>query len=294
MGGLEAEAFCMIKCPICQNESSILKPFAERGSEKLDLCRCKSCEQEFLHPYPSDEWLTEEYSQYYVKRQAGSTGDKVDYFYGLFQSLGLKFQNSKVLEFGPGEGDAIQALLKLGNPSQITVVERNDEANSLLTRFECNHFNMFLEEYLETEKEKFDYIFLFDVLEHLKDPVGVLKKIQENCLNPRGLVVATFPVADSLSRKVLKGLWPQFKVEHLQYFSQRSIAEMARASNLNLVQNEVLYKKLSAGYLLNVGKGFGPKKFQSITRGVDKVTPSQLKKLNVTLGYGERLVLFQN
>lgn len=284
----------MITCPICQNSSVTLKPFAKRGSESLDLCRCQSCAQEFLHPFPSNDWLAEEYSQYYVKRQAGSTGDKIGYFYELFQSLGLKFDGRKILEFGPGEGDAIQAVLGLGKPAQITLVERNDEANSLLSRFNCTHHNMFLEEYLEKADEKFDYVFLFDVLEHLKDPVEALRKIRQRSLNSRGLIVATFPVADSLSRKVLKNFWPQFKVEHLQYFTQNSIEEMAKSSGLKIVRNEVLYKKLSAGYLLNVGKGFGPKSFQNFSRSIDKLTPAPFKKLNLTLGYGERLVLFQN
>lgn len=284
----------MISCPICQKESSILKTFAKRGSEELDLCRCKNCQHEFLHPFPSNEWLAEEYSQYYVKRQAGETGNKVEYFHDLFRELALNFDERKILEFGPGEGDAIQAAYKIGKPAQVTVVERNDEANALLERLKCTHHNLFLEEYLKSADEKFDYIFLFDVLEHLKDPVAALGDIKSKCLNPRGIIVATFPVADSASRKVLKGMWPQFKVEHLQYFTQGSLGEISQRTGLSLVKNEVLFKKLSAGYLLNVGKGFGPAAFKALTRAADKMVPAPVKKLNVTLGYGERLVLFQN
>lgn len=285
----------IVNCPICHKTSKSLRPFAKRGAESLELYRCKSCEQEFLHPFPSDEWLTEEYSQYFQKRQSGTSGNKTDYFYDLFKSLALNFNDRSVLEFGPGEGDSIQALMKLGKPSQITLVERNDEANSLLSKYNCAHHNMFLEEYLSTnpDNKKFDYIFLFDVLEHLKNPVEVLKKIKEEKLNSGGFIVTTFPVADSFSRKILGNLWPQFKVEHLQYFSKKSIDEMAKASGLSINQNEVLFKKLSAGYLLNVGKGFGPDKFKALVQKVDKV-PGPWKKLNLTLGYGERLVLFAN
>lgn len=284
-----------VSCPICQEQSKLLRNFAERAGEKLDLYRCQKCEQEFLHPFPSDEWLGEEYSQYYQKRQAGNQGGKVEYFTGLLQSLGLDFNGRSVLEFGPGEGDAILAMTKLGTPSKITVVERNDEANALLEKLKCSHHNMFLEDYIKAnpDNEKFDYIFLFDVLEHLKDPVKVLQNLKERKLSSRGIVIATFPVADSLSRKFLGNFWPQFKVEHLHYFTNKSIEEMASKSSLHLIKNEVLVKKLSAGYLMNVGKGFGPPAFKSVTKAVDKVIPSPLKKMNISMGYGERLVLLQ-
>ncbi|MFP5385354.1 MAG: class I SAM-dependent methyltransferase [Bacteriovoracia bacterium] len=283
-------------CPICHSKSKKIRAFAQRKDEKLDLCECLSCGQQFLSPYPSNDWLSEEYSHYYTKRQAGLARAKTEYFKKLFKEIGAEFNERSILEFGPGEGDAIAAVRESYRPSSITAVERNEEANALFQDLNCKYFNMFLEEYISSDpdQEKFDYIFLFDVLEHLKDPVQVLKDLREKKLKSRGMLIATFPVADSLSRKVFDKVWPQYKVEHLNYFTDKSIHIMADKSGLKLVKNEVLVKTLSLDYLLNVGRGFGPDAFKKLSAGVANITPKKIKNLNLSMGYGEKLVLLQN
>src|SRR5665647_908585 len=200
-------------CPICQSDGRLIRPFATRKAEKLDLLECVACGQEFLHPFPSNDWLAEEYSQYYHKRQSGMVRAKTEYFKKLFLSLKLDFNGKKVLELGPGEGDAIVALKELYPKVSITAVERNEEANDLFKKMDCQYYNMFLEEYITSnvDQTKFDFILLFDVLEHLKSPVDVLKDLNAQKLEKDGKVIATFPVADSISRKMLGKVWPQYK-----------------------------------------------------------------------------------
>lgn len=286
----------MINCPICDANSEMKRHFASRKNEKLDLRKCLKCQHEFLSPFPSDEWLGEEYSHYFVKRQSGLTRAKKNYFKLLFSELGYNFNKKSILEFGPGEGDAISAVQEMSSPLEITVVERNEEATNHLKDLKCNHYNMFLEEYISSKSDsrKYDFVFLFDVLEHLKDPLHVLELIKAQKLNDGGMIIASFPVVDSVSRKIMGNLWPQYKVEHLNYFTDASIVEMADKTKLKLKKNEVLFKKLSIDYLLNVGKGFGPLTFKNISSKVESVTPSKIKKMNLNLGYGEKLVVFQN
>lgn len=285
----------MSNCPICNSPSLRLRTFAQRKAEELELRLCQKCNQEFLHPYPSDEWLSEEYSQYFAKRQAGLSRAKKFYFQKLFHNLGYNFKDKSILEFGPGEGDAISALREVSLPKAITVVERNQEADVLLSELECTHYNMFLEEYLDTDpdEKKYDFIFLFDVLEHLKNPLKAVQDLKNKKLNKDGFIIASLPVADSLSRKILGAHWPQYKVEHLNYFTDKSLREMGRLSGLRLVKNEVLFKNLSLDYLLNVGKGFGPGSFQKVSSLISEITPIKLRAKNLNFGYGEKIVVYQ-
>lgn len=286
----------MNNCPICQSVSFKLRPFANRKNEALSLLECSSCHQEFLSPWPSDEWLSEEYSMYYTKRQSGLVHSKKNYFKKLFYDLNVQMSGKKILEFGPGEGDAIVALQSLFKNTKITAVERNEEANELFQKLDCKYFNLFLEEYISKnpDQEKFDFILLFDVLEHLKDPLKTLKDLKNYKMNSGGVIIATFPVSDSLSRKILKNIWPQYKVEHLNYFTEASISYMAQHSGLKLKHNKVLYKTLSLEYLLNVGKGFGPNSFKKMSQMTSDLIPGFMKKYNLSLGYGEKIIILEN
>jgi len=56
----------------------------------------------------------------------------------------------------------------------------------------------------------FDVIVMFDVIEHLKNPVYVLEEIYR-VLKPQGYLFMTTPNANSISRLLLKNKWPALR-----------------------------------------------------------------------------------
>lgn len=75
---------------------------------------------------------------------------------------------------------------------------------------------------------RFDVICMFDVIEHLKDPLGYLKKIY-SLLNKNGIIVIETGDIESLLAKIQGERWrlisPPF---HLQYFSRNSLAAVLK------------------------------------------------------------------
>ena len=70
---------------------------------------------------------------------------------------------------------------------------------------------------------KFDCIVAQDVLEHVTDPSGMLKKIRQRT-NKGGLIYAGFPNKDSFKARMMKAKWSMVRpVGHLHYFSSASI-----------------------------------------------------------------------
>ena len=68
----------------------------------------------------------------------------------------------------------------------------------------------------------FDALTMWDVLEHVPDPLGFLK----NCaslLKPGGYLFANVPDLDSLQARLLRERWPLLLAEHLNYFNRRSL-----------------------------------------------------------------------
>ena len=258
------------KCNLCLiGTGKILRSFAVRNEQHLYLCECMNCGCEFLSPQPSDDWLASEYSSDYQKRQSSIQRPKKAWFQALLKRLNVDFSKRSLLEIGSGEGDLVAAINEKWCQAEITVIEANEECLSNYERLKCNLITKSVETWLAYQtKECFDVIFLFDLLEHLRKPKQNLEQLVSRHLNTEGMVVATFPNVDSLSRKLLNAFWPQYKVEHLFYFSQSSVQWLARELNLKTIELSALTKTLPLDYLYSIGSRFGPLSVQNCCRWI--------------------------
>jgi SAM-dependent methyltransferase len=69
--------------------------------------------------------------------------------------------------------------------------------------------------------ERFDLVTMWDVIEHLVDPVGTLRKIH-GLLRPGGLLAFTTHNLDSLAARVLRGRYPFFMEMHTIHLRDRT------------------------------------------------------------------------
>ena len=82
----------------------------------------------------------------------------------------------------------------------------------------------------------FDVITMWDVIEHLGDPVSSLKKIR-NLLKPKGILALATPNIESPLSRLTKERWEQIKpAYHLYYFSPRTLTKLLEESQLSLVK----------------------------------------------------------
>lgn len=118
------------------------------------------------------------------------------------------FVPGSVLELGPAEGVMTELLAAMGRP--LTVVEGSAQfCESLRARFlAANVVHALFEEF--APKEQFDNILLGHVLEHVQDPVAILKSVR-TWLKPTGKLFAAVPNARSIHRQaaVIMGMLPQ-------------------------------------------------------------------------------------
>jgi 2-polyprenyl-3-methyl-5-hydroxy-6-metoxy-1,4-benzoquinol methylase len=79
-------------------------------------------------------------------------------------------------------------------------------------------------ENLSDQLPKFDAICMWDVVEHVRDPVSVCRALM-SILKPGGYLLLSTPDVESLTSKVMKQHWA-FMIPplHLGYFSRRSLA----------------------------------------------------------------------
>lgn len=78
----------------------------------------------------------------------------------------------------------------------------------------------------EVEDEKrWDVVVAFQTIEHLPDVRDGLRRVWR-ALRPGGVTLLTTPDHASLNRRLLRGLWPSYRPEHLVYFDAHSLRRL--------------------------------------------------------------------
>jgi SAM-dependent methyltransferase len=82
----------------------------------------------------------------------------------------------------------------------------------------------------------FDVVTLWDVLEHLHDPVGSLREIYR-ILKPNGIIVFRVPNAGSLDARLFSAFWAGFDApRHLYVFERSTLGIMLGKTGFNVIQ----------------------------------------------------------
>jgi 2-polyprenyl-3-methyl-5-hydroxy-6-metoxy-1,4-benzoquinol methylase len=88
-----------------------------------------------------------------------------------------------------------------------------------------------LDDHWQGWESRYDAVTLFDLIEHLEDPVGFLRQVA-HVLRPGGFVGVKTPNIDCPEADVFGGHYHSLKREHLAYFSVRSLTAAAAAAGL--------------------------------------------------------------
>ena len=141
--------------------------------------------------------------------------------------------DKRVLDVGCAAGDFAEVLA--GRGCEVTGIEIDPEAARRAERY-CERVIVGDVEHLDFESDldegSFDVVVFGDVLEHLKDPLAVLKRLKP-CLQPEGYAVASIPnVAHGSVRLAL--LQGRFRYRtlglldetHLKFFTRESVERL--------------------------------------------------------------------
>jgi 2-polyprenyl-3-methyl-5-hydroxy-6-metoxy-1,4-benzoquinol methylase len=171
-----------------------------------------------------------------------------------FEVFSRHIQGTNILEMGPAEGVMTELLYTLGK--KLTVVEGAETfCKSLKERFpNAEVVNSLFEQYQPSQK--FDNIVLGHVLEHVDNPVEILRHAA-SWLSPQGKILAAVPNSRSLHRQaaVIMGLLP----------FEETLNDMDRHHGHRRVFNPETYRQafLQAGLKVDVFGGYWLKPISS-------------------------------
>lgn len=192
--------------------------------------RCERCDFEFVHPTPSEEAIAAVYAQGYFSQKTGHgysdyfgaeaavSAEKARVRMDRLQALGA---SGSLLDIGCADGRFVAEARARGFSAR--GVEVSPEARAALPAELRDLVHGTLEQ--AAAHAPFQVVTMWDVLEHLRDPIGTLRTVG-GMLAPRGLFGVVVPVIDNVNARRWPRSWDQYKPpEHLSFFSRRSLRE---------------------------------------------------------------------
>lgn len=151
----------------------------------------------------------------------------------------IQCNNCNILEIGCGEGNTLIELKRQGKAKfvvGIDIVDLNQSSKLdkfILADIENDNINL--------PEEYFDIIICADVLEHLKDPWSVLKKIRK-FLKPNGILLASIPNVREIKTLISIVIKGDFKYvdsgildkTHLRFFCKKNVIELFESTGYKI------------------------------------------------------------
>jgi SAM-dependent methyltransferase len=223
-----------MNCPICESPQHAWVA-AKNG---YDIHRCAACSGMFIHPFPSEEEISEFYQNYHKSKQyKDKIKSKTRRARARIASLGRR-GDLAFLDVGCNLGFATEAGRSLGFRALGIYIDA-DAIRRAQQTFPSAQFRAAAIAELAAEGAKFDVIYCSEVIEHLTDPCGFLESIRAVMADGAVVFLTTPDVGHfSLPRKLEKLVaWTTFRPpEHLIYFTRRSLGEVFRRAGFSSVK----------------------------------------------------------
>lgn len=227
---------------------------------RFKVMGCRTCDQIFLHPLPSEAEIVDLFTQLYTNGE-GSVPELKEYYQFTYHDepdnpLVQQYERhldlieahhapGRMLDLGCGTGLFLSVARRRG--WEPFGVDESLEA----TNWARDHFGLSpwvgSFESFAGEGRTFDVITGWDVIEHSRDPVGLLEVARE-CLAPGGFVALSTPNQRSMLDVVaglfyrasggrLTGALEKFYIEqHFLYFTPDSFRACLQRAGLDIVQ----------------------------------------------------------
>lgn len=225
-----------IPCALCGGRES--EPLG--WNDGLRVVRCRGCSLVFVNPQPTEAAV----ESYYSSKELTAQESWSSYFDHTPQQLAALWtarladvarwtngRSPRLLDIGCGWGDFLHFASARGwqvggFEFSASVARVAQEKYGLAVRVGS------LED-MEIPDQTFDLITLWHVLEHLRDPLGALARI-EPLLAPGGVLVLEVPNLNFLARKSWR--YPMSRTLHLYHFSPATLSALVERAGLRVLE----------------------------------------------------------
>ncbi len=253
-------------CPLCRSDR--ISKLVQRKDRRW-ICRCAHCSHCFIPLSEDTRWLKEIYDSYSARsigkeEEARQTKeawfkDPQEYFQiGLrWLKQARRLNGLRILEIGCGPGLFLAALREegadvLGIDGSLLAVSRAKKWFGL--EVQLGQIETLVP---RLPKNSCDVVVMFETVEHLVDPIGVLRQINSLLVDKGLLLVSTPDFSAYWSQKTgYSDLSVRF--EHIHFFELNTLAQALQKSGFNVIAHLPCGKEIPLAERVALRSGLRP------------------------------------
>ena len=232
---------------VCQICSGTKQKMVFKGSDQFHeipgefyVYECENCHLFTTHPILSSDEIEKFYPEDYLC-YLPAIEDETNLFRKIDRSFSQKKRiniiqkkpkgKGRILDIGCATGIDLSGLQKEG--WECFGVEPNSMAAEYAReRFGLNVINGYLED-IKFQDNYFDLVTIFDVLEHVPNPISFVSEVHR-ILKPSGWLIATLPNSDALERHIFGKYWLGWDIpRHYRTFNPKNIKAFLSTRNFH-------------------------------------------------------------
>jgi 2-polyprenyl-3-methyl-5-hydroxy-6-metoxy-1,4-benzoquinol methylase len=250
-------------CPLCRNSNTrVFKAGLTQGLDPTTfgssrrtssvgrIIRCLDCGFGFSETRPTEDQLSDIYRQMDVAVYESEAIGRIRTARRHLKIL-QRYAPSpgRILDVGCASGKFLLECVAAGwevvglEPSSLL----SEQARELLPR-SAEVLPLTLQE-TDFAESSFDAVTLWDVLEHVPDPLQFFERAF-SLLRPGGVLLVNVPNLDSRQARWMGRRWPMYLPEHLNYFNRNSLALCGSLSGARLLGSGQRPTSFSIKYIL--------------------------------------------
>ena len=270
---MEQEKENILLCSICEGNATkkhLVGQDHNTTGELFSIAECKNCGYRFTSPRPKEKFIGKYYqSKNYISHNSTKKGliNKIYHivrkyqFYNKSQLIKKYSRTSgkKILDIGCGTGDFLKYMQN--KKWEIDGIEKNEGARKIAIK--KNNIKINSDLLSLKEKDKYDVVTMWHVLEHIYYPQSYIKKIYK-ILKKDGVIIIAVPNCNSYDAKKYKENWVAYDLPiHVSHFRKKDIYNIANKNNLKLKHVEPMF--FDAYYISMLSS---KKKGENIIKGI--------------------------
>ncbi|ECP7610354.1 class I SAM-dependent methyltransferase [Campylobacter jejuni] len=263
-----------MKCYLCGSENHFKREGKVRDDESINILECSECGLVFLDKqktndeyYKNDSMLSSDFFKY--TQREGANLEQQKRIFDIDNSFIIKKRYSflkrtligkKILEFGSGHADFLILAKEVADSVTGIELENVDDI------YKQHNIPLYKNLTDIAGEGDFDIIGAFHVLEHLQDPIAILKELS-TCLNENGKMIIEVPNADDALLTIYKNkaymnfiYWSP----HLYSYNRNTLTKIAQKAGLTVDYIKCIqkYPLSNTLYWLSKGKPGGHKQWE--------------------------------